>query len=191
MVLMLLNEKQQKLLHDLAMASIEHGLRTGRPFSVDLSDFEVALTENRATFVTLEHHGQLRGCIGQLQAIRPLVEDVSENAYAAAFCDPRFPALRESERSDIELYLSILGPLESLTFYSESDLLSQIRPGIDGLILQEGGRRGTFLPSVWKQLPDKIQFLQNLKQKAGLPATYWSNTLKVSRYTTDIISQII
>ena len=188
MVLMSLNEDQRQQLFDLAEASIKHGLRTGQPLSVKLADYEGALTEDRATFVTLERHGQLRGCIGLLQAIRPLVEDVAENAFAAAFRDPRFPALRESEMSDLELHISILSPPETLTFSSEADLLSQVRPGVDGLILQDQGHRGTFLPSVWKQLPDKVQFLQQLKQKAGLPKNYWSETIEVARYTTVMIS---
>lgn len=123
-----------------------------------------------------------------LQAIRPLVKDVAENAYAAAFRDPRFPPLREAEMSDLALHISILSPSENMTFSSEDDLLSQIRAGVDGLVLQENGHRGTFLPSVWEQLPDKILFLQQLKQKAGLPANYWSDTIKVARYTTFLIS---
>jgi AmmeMemoRadiSam system protein A len=188
MALMSLNENQQNQLLELAKASIKHGLRTGQSLSINLSDYADELTEDRATFVTLEHHGQLRGCIGMLQAIRPLVKDVAENAYAAAFRDPRFPPLREAEMSDLALHISILSPSENMTFSSEDDLLSQIRAGVDGLVLQENGHRGTFLPSVWEQLPDKILFLQQLKQKAGLPANYWSDTIKVARYTTFLIS---
>lgn len=184
MALMSLNETEQAQLLTLARTSIAHGLSKGHALPVKLADYPDTLTQPRATFVTLERHGQLRGCIGMLEAIRPLVEDVAENAYAAAFRDPRFPPLRDAELADLQLHISILSPAEALSFDSEADLLAQIRPGIDGLILHDHGHRGTFLPSVWEQLPDKTQFLQHLKQKAGLPAHYWSETLLVSRYTT-------
>ena len=184
MALMSLSETEQTQLLTLARASIAHGLSKGHALPVKLADYPHTLTQPRATFVTLERHGQLRGCIGMLEAIRPLVEDVAENAYAAAFRDPRFPPLRDAELADLQLHISILSPAEALSFDSEADLLAQIRPGIDGLILHDHGHRGTFLPSVWEQLPDKTQFLQHLKQKAGLPAHYWSDTLQVSRYTT-------
>jgi AmmeMemoRadiSam system protein A len=120
-----------------------------------------------------------------LEACRPLAEDVAENARAAAFEDPRFPPLTLPELAKLEIHISILSPSEEMVFSSESDLLRQIRPGVDGLILQEGFRRGTFLPSVWAELPEKELFLTHLKLKAGLPADYWSDTLRVFRYTTD------
>jgi len=143
------------------------------------------LKEERATFVTLTIAGALRGCIGMLEACRPLVEDVVENARAAAFGDPRFEPLSKEEFDQLEIHISVLSPPEEMNFSSEADLLAQIRPGEDGLILQEGGRRGTFLPSVWEELPDKELFLMHLKMKAGLPNTYWSDTLLVSRYTAE------
>jgi AmmeMemoRadiSam system protein A len=143
------------------------------------------LMQKRATFVTLTIGGRLRGCIGMLEACRPLAEDVAENARAAAFEDPRFPPLTLPELAKLEIHISILSPSEEMVFSSESDLLRQIRPGVDGLILQEGFRRGTFLPSVWAELPEKELFLTHLKLKAGLPADYWSDTLRVFRYTTD------
>lgn len=181
---MSLNDKQQKQLLDLARASIQQGLRNGRPLSIKLSDYDEALNQPRATFVTLERHGQLRGCIGMLQAIRPLAEDVVENAFAAAFRDPRFPPLGDDEIQDLTVHISMLSPAEPMLFNTEADLLAQLRPGVDGLILQDHGHRGTFLPSVWEQLPEPEQFLRHLKQKAGLPAHYWSDTLTVSRYTS-------
>jgi AmmeMemoRadiSam system protein A len=130
-------------------------------------------------------HGELRGCIGSLEAYRPLVEDVAHNAYAAAFSDPRFTPLSETELIDVEFHISVLTPAAPMHFESEADLLSQLRPGIDGLVLEDAGHRGTFLPSVWESLPDAAQFLQHLKMKAGLPADYWSDNLKVSRYTSE------
>jgi AmmeMemoRadiSam system protein A len=182
-----LNKEQQQQLLTLAKNSIKHGLATGKPLKVNLADFPAELTLHRATFVTLQKHQQLRGCIGMLTAVRPLVEDIADNAFSAAFRDPRFPPLTADELDELEIHLSILTPSEPITFSSEQDLLSQLQPDIDGLILQEGQLRGTFLPSVWEQLPEPKQFLRHLKQKAGLPPDYWSETIKVYRYRTEII----
>ena len=182
-----LNKQYQQQLLALAKASIEHGLKTGRPLQVNLSEYPVELTEKSATFVTLKINHQLRGCIGMLEATRPLVEDIAINAYSAAFKDPRFPPLQKHEQGDLEIHLSILSPAVPITFTSELDLISQIRPGIDGLILEEGHRRGTFLPSVWESIPKTEQFLAHLKQKAGLSPDFWSENIKVSRYTTEAI----
>jgi AmmeMemoRadiSam system protein A len=192
MVLMPLNKctlsaEQQGYLMELACASIRHGLKQGRPLPVDLTSLPPELKPLRATFVTLQRHGQLRGCIGLLEASRPLAEDIACNAYAAAFQDPRFPPLRESECEGLEIHLSLLTPAEPMAFHSEQDLLDQFQPGVDGLILAEGPRRGTFLPSVWEQLPTRQEFWEHLKLKAGLPTGYWSDTLKVWRYRAEII----
>ena len=145
------------------------------------------LKEERATFVTLTINGNLRGCIGMLEACRPLAEDVAENAVSAAFHDPRFSPLSVDEFENLEIHISVLSPPEEITFSSEADLLNQIRPGVDGLILQEGFQKGTFLPSVWDELPETEFFFEHLKLKAGLSAGYWSDTLRVFRYTTEII----
>jgi len=185
MVLMSLNKAHQQLLLALAKASIQHGLQTGSALKIDLADYPVELQELRATFVTLNLQHELRGCIGVLEAFRPLAEDVAENAYSAAFRDARFPPLNAGEFKDLQIHLSVLTPAEPMFFSSEQDLLNQLQPGIDGLILQSGLRRGTFLPAVWETLPKPEQFLRHLKQKAGLPADYWSNTIRVSRYRTE------
>lgn len=177
-------EYQQQLLQ-IARGAIVQTLESPHrklPLSGKLPD---ELMQKRATFVTLTIGGRLRGCIGMLEACRPLAEDVAENARAAAFEDPRFPPLTLPELAKLEIHISILSPSEEMVFSSESDLLRQIRPGVDGLILQAGFRRGTFLPSVWAELPEKELFLTHLKLKAGLPADYWSDTLRVFRYTTD------
>lgn len=183
---MSLTKTQQTRLLDLARQSIAHGLESGRPLKIDQADFPDELSQPRATFVTLERAGQLRGCIGMLEAMRPLAEDVAENAFSAAFRDPRFPPLSAAELVDLELHISVLSPAEAMHFDSEADLLKQLRPGLDGLILREDGRRATFLPAVWDDLPDPSQFLRHLKQKAGLPAAYWSDSLQVSRYVTEM-----
>jgi AmmeMemoRadiSam system protein A len=138
--------------------------------------------------VTLHLGKQLRGCIGSLQGYQPLIVDVAMNAFNAAFRDPRFLPMTESELPKISLDISVLSKSQPMHFSSEADLLSQLRPGIDGLIISDHGHRGTFLPSVWEQLPDPATFLSHLKTKAGLPTNYWSNTLTVQRYTTELIS---
>lgn len=140
---------------------------------------------NSATFVTLEIDGKLRGCIGSLQAHRHIIEDVAFNAFSAAFMDPRFPKLTEEELGDIDIAISILTKPESLEFKDEKDLLSKMRPGIDGLILTEGKKRGTFLPAVWEDLKKKEDFLSHLKVKAGLKPDYWSDSIKIERYRAD------
>lgn len=187
MALMSLNKEQRQRLLDLAKNSIQHGLQTGRPLKVDLTDFPANFATHRATFVTLQKKHQLRGCIGTLEAIRPLAEDIAENAFLAAFKDPRFPPLAGDEFDELEIHLSILTPAEPVAFTSEQDLITKLKPGVDGLILEEGRRRGTFLPSVWEQLPEPEQFLRHLKQKAGLAFDYWSENIRIYRYRTEMI----
>ncbi len=187
MVPMSLSKENKTHLLNLAKKSIQHGLQTGQPLQLDLTNFPFDLTNNRATFVTLQIHDQLRGCIGMLEAIRPLAVDVSENAYSAAFKDPRFPPLSWEEYDQLEIHISILTHPEQISFESEQELISQLRPHIDGLILEEGLQRGTFLPSVWEQLPKADIFLRHLKQKAGLSADYWSNNIRAYRYQAEII----
>jgi AmmeMemoRadiSam system protein A len=180
-------EPQQKTLLALARASIEYGLAHGLPLPVNVAEYEPALRELAACFVTLQQRGDLRGCIGTLAAYRPLVEDVAAHAFAAAFKDPRFMPLRPEELAGLEIHISVLTAPEPLRFSSEEDLLRQIRPGIDGLILEDGLHRGTFLPSVWESLPEARLFLNHLKRKAGLPENYWSPALKMQRYTAESI----
>lgn len=182
-----MSPQQKQILLDLAKNSIRHGLQTGKPLKIDPADFPPELLEPRATFVTLHLNHELRGCIGMLKAVRPLAEDIAENAFAAAFRDHRFPPLSADEFELLDIHLSILTPPEPIMFSSEEDLLAQLRCGIDGLIIEEGGRRGTFLPSVWETLPKPKQFLNHLKQKAGLPADYWSDDLRFYRYRTESI----
>lgn len=180
-----LSDSQRAEILSIAHQSIEHGLHSSRPLPVQAIDHP-ALEQPGACFVTLHRHGELRGCIGSLEAHRPLINDVAENAYAAAFRDPRFLPLQASELDDLVLDVSVLSRPEPIEFSDEQDLLDQIRPGIDGLIIEELPRRGTFLPSVWEGLPDKRDFLRHLKIKAGLPADYWSDSINVWRYATEI-----
>lgn len=184
-----LSESEKKDLLRLARQSIVHGLKTGRAIKVNDSEWPDDATVQAACFVTLNTHGQLRGCIGHLSAIQPLVDDVAENAFSAAFKDPRFSPLSDKELDDIEIEISVLTPAEQMTFTDEQDLLSQIQPGIDGLILEDGFNRGTFLPSVWESLPDKQDFWTHLKLKAGLSPAHWSDSVQVSRYRTLAFSE--
>ena len=178
------SHKQQLL--QLARESIHKGL-SGETLAVKVSDYPTLLREPRATFVTLEVEAQLRGCIGTLEARQPLVEDVVSNAHGAAFRDTRFPVLTMTEFKRLEIHISILSSPEPMEFVSEDDLIAKLRPRVDGLILEEGIYRGTFLPAVWEALPVPSEFLRQLKIKAGLNADYWSDRIRVRRYTAESI----
>ncbi len=156
-----------------------------QPGHVDLpiNGAHARLEEPGATFVTLKLDDALRGCIGSLEALRALRLDVARNAVHAAFSDPRFAPLRPAEFEVIDIEVSLLGATTPLTFASEDDLLAQLVPGQDGLVLQHGRNRGTFLPQVWDALPDRRDFLRELKGKAGLRADFWSAHIEVARYS--------
>lgn len=173
-----MNIEQGKVLLPIARAAISRVLDV--PHSADES--APWLAGHGACFVTLTQHGELRGCIGTLQAHRPLLEDVKANAVAAALHDPRFPSLRAVELDYTAVEISLLSPATSMTFGSEADALAQMNPGIDGIIFQYGHYRSTFLPQVWEQLPQPREFMAHLKHKAGLPATFWDDEVKLSRY---------
>ncbi len=176
--------EQKATLLRVARKSIEHGLQSGRPLPVDVNAFDPPLRVPRASFVTLTQNGQLRGCIGHLQAVQALVRDVAENAFAAAFNDPRFNPLSADELPRTHIEISILSEPRRMKVDSEVDLLRQLRPGVDGLILEDGPYRATFLPTVWEQLPDPGEFVAALKRKAGMPPGHWSDSMRVSRYHT-------
>lgn len=142
------------------------------------------LAEERATFVTLKQRGRLRGCIGSMQAHRPLAIDVVANACAAALEDPRFGPVGAAELGTIRIEVSLLSDPSPIGFVDHDDLVAQLRPGVDGLILTAGGRRGTFLPQVWEMLPDPEEFLAELKRKAGLPVGIPTTMCRVERYRT-------
>lgn len=179
----------RRALLQLAESSIRYGLENGRPLPVQVEEYPPELQVQRASFVTLHRNGMLRGCIGHLQAVAPLVRDVADNAYSAAFRDPRFPPLTPPELESLEIHISILTPARPLEFSSEADLVARLRPGVDGLILEDGRHRGTFLPSVWESLPEPREFLRHLKHKAGLSPDYWSDTVRILRYETESFSE--
>ena len=141
------------------------------------------LLEPGNTFVTVRVRGSLHGCVGTVSSPRPLEEDVPANARAAAFRDPRSRPLEPEEWRLTELEVSLLSPREPLFPASEGELRGELRPGMDGLILEYGVWRGAFLPQVWEALPDPGIFLAQLKLKAGLPADFWHPDLRASRFT--------
>jgi len=179
----------RQILLDVAKTSIEGALDQGREIPLSPKDYPGRLQMLQASFVTLHLGGRLRGCMGSLEATEPLVANVARNAYAAAFRDPRFGRLTREEFSQLEIHLSLLSSPEEISFASEAELIAQVRPGIDGLTLFEAGRRGTLLPSVWKSVGTAHEFLAHLKRKTGLPANYWSTTIRVERYTAESIGQ--
>lgn len=140
------------------------------------------LSRPAATFVTLTQNGQLRGCIGSLEAYRALAADVAENAMAAAFHDPRFAPLSSDELPRTRVEVSLLECAQPLEFSDEADAICRLCPGIDGVILTHGSRRSTFLPQVWESLPDPRKFIEQLKLKAGLPADFWDENITLARY---------
>lgn len=177
--------KHQEQLINIARDSIQSGIEDHAPVSIDLQGLDEEIRQLGASFVTLRIDGQLRGCIGSLVAYRPLAIDVLENAYSAAFRDSRFLPLRADEFPLLHYHISVLGEASTMHFQSEQDLLDQLVPHVDGLILKLGDLRATFLPSVWEQLSEKAEFLNHLKSKAGLPFDYWSDDLKIDRYRVE------
>ncbi len=174
---------QQRLLQ-VAREAILSPLAGQKNYSVDLQHFPDVLQQQGASFVTLNLNGRLRGCIGSLQAQQQLVLDVAKNAQSAAFRDPRFSPLTLAEYHDTELHISVLSAATPFAVTGIDDLLDRIRPGVDGLIIEEAGKRATYLPSVWEQLPGPEQFVSQLRIKAGLSPDHWSDQTKVWTYTT-------
>ncbi len=174
----MLTEAQGRLLTALARNAITREFDDSAP-TLPHPDW---LGAPGAVFVTLTQDGSLRGCIGSLEAHRPLGDDLEHNARAAAFRDPRFPPLSQAELERVRVEVSLLTPAMPMRFSDEADALAQLRPGVDGVILEYGWHRATFLPQVWEQLPEPRLFLAHLKQKAGMAGDFWANDLRLSRY---------
>jgi len=167
----------------IARASLAHGLRVQRALEIDLAAEPVALRVPGASFVTLRTpDAVLRGCVGSLEWLRALAVDVAENAFRAAFEDPRFEPVRACEADQLELSVSILGAPERLEASSAETLAMQLRPGRDGLILRQGTQRATFLPDVWASFPEAREFVRALERKAGIAS--WGASVEVFRYAT-------
>jgi AmmeMemoRadiSam system protein A len=174
-------ENRGTILLEVARAAIT--VRLGRTVVADESASWLAT--HGATFVTLTQGGQLRGCIGTLESFRPLGEDLKANARAAAFDDPRFPALTLDELQRTRVEVSLLSSQEPLEWSDEADAIAKLRPGIDGVVLAHRGNRGTFLPQVWEQVPDATTFMRHLKRKAGLAPNFWAVDIQLHRYTVE------
>ncbi len=166
----------------LAKASIAHGLDAGEPLHVEAATKGDVLAKDGAAFVTLYGNGRLRGCIGSARARRPLACDIAENAFAAAFEDPRFAKLSRDELADLEVSVSVLSEPMVVSFTSVADLIDQLQPGVDGLIIEADGRRALFLPQVWKMIPAPPDFLAELRRKAGLAADAWPEDTRAWRF---------
>jgi AmmeMemoRadiSam system protein A len=162
----------------IARAAISTAL--GHPHQA--SEGAVWLQQLGACFVTLTQQGQLRGCIGTLEARRALLADLKSNAVAAALQDPRFSPLRVSELAHTELEVSLLSAMQPMHFESEAHALAQLQPGLDGVVLEFDRYRSTFLPQVWEQLPTASEFITHLKRKAGLPPDFWASGVRLQRY---------
>jgi|SRR5918995_388733 AmmeMemoRadiSam system protein A len=169
-----LTHEEQRILLRLAREAMERGVRGEDLPPLDLSSLPLPLREEGSSFVTITLHGQLRGCIGALEAYQPLAEDVRAHAVAAALKDPRFPSVGEEELSWIQIEISRLTRPIPLEYKNANDLLSKLRPHLDGVILRDDSyHRATFLPQVWEKIPEPAEFLNNLCYKMGLETDIW------------------
>jgi len=142
-----------------------------------------ALDRPAATFVTLRRHGRLQGCMGVIEARRPLADDVRDHALAAALDDPRARPLSLAEVDDLDVEVSLLSPLERVAATDADAAAAALRPGVDGVVFSVGSRRSTYLPQVWADMPEPLEFLRKLRAKAGLPADFWSRDVVIYRYS--------
>lgn len=173
---------QQAQLLKLARQAVDAWVKDGDRLVIDYSQVDASLSKPGASFVSLHARGKLRGCIGTLIARQPLAADVAEHARAAASQDYRFSPVRPDELADIHIEISVLSAPVLLSVADEAELVQKLEPGVDGLVLDDGHRSATFLPLVWRQLPEPVQFVRYLKRKAGWPDNYWSADIRVQRY---------
>ena len=181
-----LSPQDRSYLLELARETIALTMQRRGPSPVELDAVSEDLRRDGASFVTLTKYGALRGCIGSLEPRRPLVLDVRENAVSAAFHDPRFPPVSWEELDHLHVEISVLSLPELLSYDGPDDLIAKLRPGVDGLVIERGWNRATFLPQVWEKLPDPHEFLEHLCLKAYLPAdAYRSPGLDVYTYQVE------
>ena len=174
----------QEVLRKLAVLSVKSQLDN---LNLRIENCPRALETRLASFVTLIENGILRGCIGSIAAHQPLVVDICQNARNAAFKDPRFTPVQANEFEKLQFAVSLLSRPEKIDFNGEEDLLEKLVPEVDGLIIRDAGRQAVYLPEVWKQLPDKKEFLNSLKQKAGLTPEWFSDTFEAYRFKTELV----
>lgn len=182
----MLSAEERTYLLDLARETIDRAARRQEVPTFDLGEMSETLRREGASFVTLNKDGCLRGCIGSLEARRPLAVDVLQNALGAAMQDPRFPPVRPDELDELTIEISVLSHPEPLDYEDGAELCQKLRPGVDGVVIEEGWHRATFLPQVWEKLPDERQFLQRLCLKAGLASdAYWGGDLDIYTYQVE------
>ncbi len=186
----ILSPAEQRQLLQYARRSISWGLEHNGCMPVPVHALTGSVARVGSSFVTLRIDRELRGCIGRLNATRPLLVDVVENAYSAAFSDFRFAPLTAPELPKVTISISVLTQPLAIQFTSQENLLQQLKPGIDGLVLSAQGHSSTFLPSVWESLQTPREFLGQLKRKAGLSATFWSDDIRIERYQTLEFSEL-
>ncbi len=187
---MSLSQAERRYLFNVARESIACAAQGHDPPPVELDTVPERLQQDGASFVTLNQNGCLRGCIGSLEAYRPLVLDVQQNAVGAALRDPRFPPVRPEEVAELTIEISVLTLPQPLDYDSADDLLDRLRAGVDGVVIECGWQRATFLPQVWDKLPDKEQFLERLCLKAGLaPDAYRGRELDVWTYQVEKLKE--
>jgi len=184
-ILSMLSKNLQNILLLLAWESVAHGLKTGKPLRINLDDYPEELKQPSATFIKLTRNQHARGCVGTIEPIRPLGEDVVENAFAAGFCDRHFPPLTSDELDGLGIEITLLSPLEVMPSATQLELTAQLRPHIDGLLLRAGSHHANLLPSAWENFHNSFELVNHLKEMAGLPLTYWSKEIQVYRYTTE------
>ncbi len=168
-----LTTSERQTLLRIARESLEDAVRGKALPLLSVYPITPALGANGASFVTLTVQGELRGCIGALEAYQPLAEDVREHAVAAALEDPRFPPVREEELSRIQIEVSRLTPPKQLEYETSEELLAKLRPHVDGVVLRHGSRRATFLPQVWEKIPNPEEFLNQLCYKMNVKPNTW------------------
>ncbi|WP_373497937.1 AmmeMemoRadiSam system protein A [Desulfococcus sp.] len=184
-----LTDDEKKGLLRLARSVIASkvGAESGEAYPQSISSF---LGQPMGCFVSLHKKKALRGCIGIIEPVAPLIDGIRENAVNAAFRDPRFPPIENRELDEINIEISVLTSPELLAFSTPRDLLRQLKPGVHGVILTKGGRRSTFLPQVWKQLPEKERFLEQLCLKAGMKRDCWKDSgIEVQVYEVESFSE--
>ena len=177
-----LSADEQAHLLDIARQSIVRGLDSGAALRLEVTRLEARLRVDSAVFITLTLAGALRGCIGSLQPSAPLAQAVANSAFNAAFRDRRFAQVQAGEIEQIRIEVSVLSPMELIAVNSRQALLDDLRPEVDGLLMEDQGYRSTFLPKVWEKIATPNEFVGQLMQKAGLAAEHWSSTIRFYRY---------
>ncbi len=182
-------ESYAQLLLTLARDTIDYGSKHQELMPLSIDKTPEILLQKRASFVTINKQGELRGCMGNLTPTGPLINSIHQNSYNAAFRDPRFVPVTQEELTTLQLHISVLSEPQLFSVKDEADLIAQLKVGEDGLILQEGAHSATFLPSVWEQLPDAKTFVTHLKNKAGWSKDYWTEGIQCFRYHTESIEE--